>query len=96
MKITLWIYWNTMFGESSISVYERDLSQAYHSEYIFLYTEEVEIQAIVKPDDDFLRGKMVDNLQAKKSAIQAESHMKIKAIDEQIQQLLCIENKEPA
>lgn len=93
MKVTLYVYWDSILGEADATTYKRNLSESYNSNLVLLRIEGIEIDDVEKPSDEFLRGKLVASLQGQKSTIQADAHMKIKAIDEKIQELLCLESK---
>lgn len=93
MKVKLWVYWNTRDGCADVSSFDRDLSEWYNSHLILIGTEVVKIADVREPDPVYVRGILVQNLQDKKVDIQAAAHMKIKAIDEKIQELLCLEAK---
>lgn len=100
MKITLYYYWDTASyldddRRVDVTVYERDLTSVAWSALVFMKAEEVEIPDCQAPSEERRRNEIIGNLNDMKEKLQAETFMKIKQIDEKIQNLLSIENKEP-
>lgn len=94
MKIELFYYLNTLCNEAVI-----DVSTYYYTDTpscmnyrIFLKSETVAIPDCEMPTDEEIRSGLIANLHDEKRRINAETHMKLKDIDDKIRQLLCIEN----
>lgn len=77
---------NSWDNEISYHFFTTDMSQY---GYILLQTHSFEVN--INPCD--LNALVIKNLKEKKETLQAETYVKIKMIDDQIQQLLSIENK---
>lgn len=60
---------------------------------IFLCEHEVEVPDVLPLPEAEIKDIMVTGLRQEAKDLQAETHMKLVKIEEQIQQLLCIENK---
>lgn len=60
------------------------------SDYILLTTQKVTFKL---PQNIDVKGKVIEGLEAEKEKIQAETHMKLKDIQEKIDNLLAIEYK---
>lgn len=63
---------------------------------IFIKEHEVDAPDIALLPESQIKEIMVSGLRQEAKDLQAETHMKLKAIDEKISQLLCIENKDSA
>lgn len=60
---------------------------------IYLDEKEIEIPDCELPSKQEICAGIVTNLRKEKAEIQAETHLKVSAIDEKINQLLCLEAK---
>lgn len=63
---------------------------------IFLGERDVEVPDIELLGESEIKQIMVDGLRKQKTQLQANTHVKLKEIDDKIQQLLCIEMKPEA
>ncbi|HFJ4329020.1 TPA: hypothetical protein ACGUIF_000955 [Serratia liquefaciens] len=79
----------TSYGEKYV-VHTSDLSQNIPS-YVLLETREATFE-FAEPEPIEIIGKQVDALRAKKDQIAAESMKQQRLIEDQIQQLLCIDH----
>jgi len=91
MKIKLHYYYSPHTEEIDVSLHER--SKEYFGEYPLIQVLDVEVPDCEMPSNDVLRGKVADSLREEKARLLAECHQATKAIDEKIQQLLCLDNK---
>lgn len=78
--------WNT----GKIGVWDCDVSEGGSEEYILLTTKTVTFKL---PQNMDIKGKVIEGLEAEKDRIQADTHMKLKDIQEKIDNLLAIEYK---
>ena len=93
MKMNLWYYWNTSSfavkgGEVEVSAYQRDLTT--WQDRILLQQIVIDIPDCPAPTREDQISGLLDNLAGLRSEIQADAHMKIKAIDDKVAQLLCL------
>lgn len=92
IPVTLYIHANvSRFAEQKITVLTADMSE--FPEYVLLETRQIIID-VDQPEPIDLIGKQVETLRAQKERIAASSHQQQILIDDQIQQLLCIEHSE--
>ena len=61
---------------------------------VFLCEHEVDVPDVVPLPEIEIKQIMVSGMRQEIKDIQADTHMKVKQIEERIQQLLCLENKE--
>ena len=101
MKIKLYFYheqW-TFDKEGTITAWHCDMPEDLTGPRlrIFLCEHEVEVPDVELLPESEIKHIMVKGLRQQKADLQAETHVKLQKIDDQIQQLLCIEMaKEPA
>jgi hypothetical protein len=95
MKIKLYYYFNPspIHDEEFVEVSMHERSKQYWPNLVFLERKEVEVPDVDVPSMQELTEKIIDNLKEQKKEIMADTHLKIKVIDEKINELLCIENK---
>ncbi|WP_346827747.1 hypothetical protein [Serratia inhibens] len=87
---TLYFFFNTNSYGEKYTVHTSDLS-AHSPCYVLLETREVSFE-FSEPEPIEIIGKQVDALRAKKDQIAAESMKQQRLIEDQIQQLLCIDH----
>jgi hypothetical protein len=90
MKITMYYFFDPNYGDPKVVAYSYDARGNYQGERVFIQELEVDIPDCDMPTQENITKELVKNLEAKKLEIQAEAHMRIKAIDEKIQSLLAI------
>jgi hypothetical protein len=98
MKIKIYLYheeWSYS-DEAKVVPWHIKFDDEISASRIRLFIKEVEVEIPdVKPfEKEAITKRMVNGLEKEKEAIQAETHIKLKAIDDRIQQLLCIEMKQ--
>jgi len=79
------------FNTKKFYVFMHDLSVEYPDDYVLLEVRELSLDVRVPEPIDVV-SKHVAQLQAKKERITASASMQIAALDDKIQQLLCIEH----
>ena len=97
MKIKLFYFYNTgyvMDEEKHMEVTSIDWRGAYQGDRVFIQELEVDVPDCDVPSKEELANGMIEVLKEQKKSILAETHRKVSAIDERIQQLLCLDNKE--
>lgn len=68
-----------------------DFNRSVHNEdYIFICTKKVTFKI---PQNIDVKGKVIESLEAEKEKLQADFHMKIKGVQDKIDNLLAIEYK---
>jgi hypothetical protein len=97
MKITLYFYheqW-TYDIEGKISAYSFEMPEDVTGPRLrlFMGAHEVDVPDIDLLPESEIKHVMVKGLRKQKEELQAETHVKLQKIDDQIQQLLCIEAK---
>ena len=95
--ITLYTYAcrYSSFSDFEVEHFPFERTSHDHATFILLGQQEVEIETF-GIDQDKLDYLLVVELEQQKTALQAVTHQKCKAIDERIQALLAIENKDAA
>jgi hypothetical protein len=95
MKLDLYYHWNQYDweDEGKIVVYMSDISE-FSPDSILLKVIEVEIPDVQAPSRELVMKHKVAKLQEEKTALQAETHIKLKAIEDKINQLQALEFKE--
>ena len=97
MKLKLYLYhqqWTfDKEGEIAVFSFKMDDDTTGPRLRIFIGEYDVEIPDVEVPDEAEIKQIMVGGLRKQKETLQAETHVKLKEIDDKIQQLLCIEMK---
>lgn len=95
MKIKLYYHWLQYkwqgYDEGGVTVRDCDMSMS--TDFTLLAVIDIDAPDIGRPTEDQVRNSLVATLTEEKRALQAEVFVKIKTIDDKIQQLTCIENK---
>ncbi len=90
IPVTLCIHANvSQYTQEKISVFTVDMSQ--YPEYVLLETRTIHI-AVNQPEPIDIIGKQVEALQLEKARLADATYKRIAEIDDQVQQLLCIEH----
>lgn len=95
MLVTIYYYWNTDIyskkgGECEITLFPRDLSASYYKNDVFIQSLEVEIPDCPAPSREKQVELLLGSLDRQEAAINAETFVKLKALSEKRQQLLCL------
>lgn len=92
IPVTIYVLATTSpYLPTSYSSFTCDMSQHYPDLYVLVATKTVEV-AIPELEPVDIIGMQVNSLRAKKEKISAESIAQISVIEDQIQQLLCIDH----
>ena len=100
MKKTLYFYHEQWVGfanaEIKIAVYDYKVEElaAGSRVRIFLRSEETDLAEVLPLSESEVKKFMIDGLKMEYKDVQTKSHVKLKEIEDKIQQLLCLENKE--
>ncbi len=98
MKIELFYYFDTSaYGpeqEIRTSTFER--SKEYSPELVFLKKIDLDVPDVDTPSRAFITKALVSALEEENTKLLATTQMKIQTNKNKINQLLCLENKEPA
>lgn len=90
IPVTLFIHANvSQYTQEKISVFTMDMSQ--YPEYVLLETRTIHID-VNQPETIDIIGKQVEALQLEKTRLADATYKRIAEIDDQVQQLLCIEH----
>ncbi|MGP2964114.1 hypothetical protein [Serratia ureilytica] len=90
IPVTLYIHANvSQFTQEKISVFTMDMSQ--FPEYVLLETRQTHVD-VNQPEPIDIIGRQVEALQLEKARLDDSTSKRIAEIDDQIQQLLCIEH----
>lgn len=90
IPVTLYIHANvSQYAQDKISVFTMDMSQ--YPEYVLLETRQIHID-VNQPEPIDIIGKQVEALQLEKARLTDATYKRIAEIDDQVQQLLCIEH----
>ncbi|CVB33294.1 Uncharacterised protein [Serratia marcescens] len=90
IPVTLFIHANvSQYMQEKISVFTMDMSQ--YPEYVLLETRTIHID-VNQPEPIDIIGKQVEALQLEKARLADATYKRIAEIDDQVQQLLCIEH----
>lgn len=90
IPVTLFIHANvSQYTQDKISVFTMDMSQ--YPEYVLLETRTIHID-VNQPEPIDIIGKQVEALQLEKARLADATYKRIAEIDDQVQQLLCIEH----
>lgn len=90
IPVTLFIHANvSQYTQEKISVFTMDMSQ--YPEYVLLETRTIHID-VNQPEPIDIIGKQVEALQLEKVRLADATYKRIAEIDDQVQQLLCIEH----
>ncbi len=90
IPVTLFIHANvSQYTQEKISVFTMDMSQ--YPEYVLLETRTIHID-VNQPEPIDIIGKQVEALQLEKARLADATYKRIAEIDDQAQQLLCIEH----
>lgn len=90
IPVTLFIHANvSQYTQEKISVFTMDMSQ--YPEYVLLETRTIHID-VNQPEPIDIIGKQVEALQLEKARLADATYKRIAEIDDQVQQLLCIEH----
>ncbi|EPD3668466.1 TPA: hypothetical protein ACNH39_002162 [Serratia marcescens] len=90
IPVTLFIHANvSQYTQEKISVFTMDMSQ--YPEYVLLETRTIHID-FNQPEPIDIIGKQVEALQLEKARLADATYKRIAEIDDQVQQLLCIEH----
>ncbi|EGM8501715.1 hypothetical protein IIM77_003240 [Escherichia coli] len=91
IPVTLFIHYATStFSHEKLLVATVDMSKNFPDRYIFLESREIEI-TVNQPQPIDIIGLQVEQLREQKQKTAADAQQRIAAIDDEIQQLLCIE-----
>ncbi|MBN5214107.1 hypothetical protein [Serratia ureilytica] len=89
IPVTLFIHANvSQYTQEKISVFTMDMSQ--YPEYVLLETRTINID-VNQPEPIDIIGKQVEALKLEKARLADATYKRIAEIDDQVQQLLCIE-----
>jgi hypothetical protein len=92
IPVTLYIhYHNLSMLKSKYVVATCDMSRNYPDQYILLETREIDL-TINQPEPFDIIALQVDQLRAQKTNIATVAEREIAAVEDKIQQLLCIEH----
>ncbi|WP_416328953.1 hypothetical protein [Raoultella planticola] len=92
IPVKLYIHYNTdTFSPGKYTIFTCDMSQHYPDAYVLLETREINIE-LNQPEPFDIIALQVDQLRAKKGSIAADAQRQIAAVDDKIQQLLCIDH----
>ncbi|MGQ6496440.1 hypothetical protein ACUNE2_02120 [Serratia sp. IR-2025] len=90
IPVTLFIHANvSQYTQEKISVFTMDMSQ--YPEYVLLETRTIHID-VNHPEPIDIIGKQVEALKLEKARLADATYKRIAEIDDQVQQLLCIEH----
>lgn len=90
IPVTLFIHANvSQYTQEKISVFTMDMSQ--YPEYVLLETRTIHID-VNQPELIDIIGKQVEALKLEKARLADATYKRIAEIDDQVQQLLCIEH----
>lgn len=90
IPVTLFIHANvSQYTQEKISVFTMDMSQ--YPEYVLLETRTIRID-VNQPEPIDIIGKQVEALKLEKARLTDATYKRIAEIDDQVQQLLCIEH----
>lgn len=91
IPVTLFIHYATStFSHEKLLVATVDMSKNFPDRYILLESLEIEI-TVNQPEPIDIIGLQVEQLREQKQKTVADAQQRIAAIDDKIQQLLCIE-----
>lgn len=91
IPVTLFIHYATStFSHEKLLVATVDMSKNFPARYILLESREIEI-TVNQPEPIDIIGLQVEQLREQKQKTVADAQQRIAAIDDKIQQLLCIE-----
>ena len=95
MKVKAFLHYEIapFVGQPKFKLYPFYMSDA-DTGQILICEVEAEVPDCEPPSKEFCTQRVVDGLKKDKEAILAETHMRVKAIDERIQKLLCLTNEE--
>jgi len=99
MKTKLFYFYNGGYvidGSNRLEVSTIDRRGDYIGERVFIQELDVEVPDCEVPDRQTLNTKMAAILEEQKATILAETHIKVKRLDEKISQLLALPNLSPA
>ncbi|MEL0553666.1 hypothetical protein ACN4GA_03545 [Raoultella terrigena] len=92
IPVKLYIHYTTnTFSSDKFTVLTCDMSQNYPDAYVLLETREISLK-INQPEPFDIIALQVDQLRAQKESITADAKRQIAAVDDKIQQLLCIDH----
>ncbi|KDE37450.1 hypothetical protein AW40_07335 [Kosakonia radicincitans UMEnt01/12] len=92
IPVTLYVQYRLApYAKQKIVVSTIDFSNTDPDEYLLLETKVIEI-TISPPDTIDIIGAQVDNLRQRKASIASSADRQIAVIDDEIQQLLCIDH----
>lgn len=89
IPVTLYIHVTTYPLPEDIRITTVDMS--HYSGFVLMETRQIMVD-VEKPEPIDIIGKQVEALRAQKDHIAAESHRQQRQIEDQIQQLLCIDH----
>lgn len=89
MKVHAFLHYRSgnCIREPGFVVYPFDMSS---TDIILVGEVDVEAPDFAAPSQEFITGRLVDSLKKEKEKVLAETHIKVKRIDDHIQQLLSI------
>jgi hypothetical protein len=89
-----WSQWAWEKREAGKFMYTTE-DYKHSSEWLHKVAEiECDLPEVAIPTDETLRSNFITNLRQQQKDIQAKAHVDLNAVEERIQQLLCIEAKE--
>ena len=90
IPVKLYIHYATnTFSSEKFMIFTCDMSQNYPDAYVLLETREINIE-VNQPEPFDIIALQVDQLRAQKETITTDAKRQIAAVDDKIQQLLCI------
>ena len=94
MKQKIYYHWQQYDWEETGRIYPDTMDRSCSSNFILLKIIEVDLPDVTEPSRELVVKHKVAKLQEEKTKLQAETHIKIKKIDEKISQLQSLENKQ--
>lgn len=92
IPVKLYIHYATnTFSCEKFMIFTCDMSQNYPDAYVLLETREINIE-VNQPEPFDIIALQVDQLRAQKETITTDAKRQIAAVDDKIQQLLCIDH----
>ncbi|WP_193133697.1 hypothetical protein [Klebsiella grimontii] len=92
IPLKLYIHYTTdTFSPGKHIIFTCDMTQHYPDAYVLLEIREINIE-LNQPEPFDIIALQVDQLRARKGAIAADAQRQIAAVDDKIQQLLCIDH----
>jgi len=90
MKVTAHLTYSKNWDKAQFELWPCKFDNVNDLTHMYIKTIEIEVEDTEVPTQEELTHWLVTGLRKQKETIQAETHQKIAALDEQIQQLLCL------